>query len=289
MTGFGEARREAAGATLHVQIRTVNHRHLNIHFKVPEALEALEPAVTAVLKERLVRGHVRYRLDLSEPEDADASLTVDHDRVRAYVAALEQLKFEHGIVGDVDLDLVARFGDIFRTAATFEDGIDLEPVLEATRAALDDVVETREREGKALESDLLASIAAIETAAEAIAERAPGRLERERDRLKQAIAELSGEVGVDEDRLAREVAYLAERWDINEELVRLRSHVASFRETVQAEGDEPVGKRLGFWLQEMHREANTIGAKANDSEIVGQVVGIKTEIEKLREQVENVE
>jgi uncharacterized protein (TIGR00255 family) len=122
-----------------------------------------------------------------------------------------------------------------------------------------------------------------------VAERAPARLTAERDRLRAAIAELAGEVATDEDRLAREIAYLAERWDISEELVRLRSHIDFFRDMMRQEGHEPVGKRLRFISQEMLREANTIGSKANDVGIQHQVVAIKNEIERLREQVENVE
>jgi len=129
----------------------------------------------------------------------------------------------------------------------------------------------------------------MDAALDAVELRAPQRLLEERDRLRAAVAELSGDAQLDEDRLAREVAYLAERWDINEEVVRLRSHIEQVRQLVDADGSEPVGKRLGFWVQEMHREANTIASKANDAEVARLAVEIKTAIEKLREQVENVE
>ena len=119
--------------------------------------------------------------------------------------------------------------------------------------------------------------------------RAPERLVAERDRLREAVRELAEQVPLDEDRLAREIAYLAERWDINEELVRLRSHIGLFQEALSADGEEPVGKRLGFLVQEMHREVNTIGSKANDSEISHDSVRLKEEVERIREQVENIE
>ena len=122
-----------------------------------------------------------------------------------------------------------------------------------------------------------------------IARRAPERLIAERDRMRKAVSELAGDVSVDEERLAREIAYMAERWDISEELVRLRSHIELFRQTLDGAADEPVGKRLGFLTQEMHREANTIGSKANDAEIDHRVIAIKEELERLREQIENVE
>jgi uncharacterized protein (TIGR00255 family) len=150
-------------------------------------------------------------------------------------------------------------------------------------------LQMREDEGRRLHDDLEGRLRAIDAALSAVAERAPERLVAERERLRNAIAELSGGVAVDPDRLAQEVAYLAERWDINEELVRFRSHNELFRELLDATAAEAVGKRLSFLVQEMNREANTIGSKANDAAISHRVVAIKEEIERLREQVENVE
>jgi uncharacterized protein (TIGR00255 family) len=137
--------------------------------------------------------------------------------------------------------------------------------------------------------DLEGRLAAMTEALERVETRAPARLLAERDRLREAVKELSEQVPVDEDRLAREVAYLAEKWDINEELVRFRSHIELFQQALSADGAEPVGKRLGFLVQEMHREANTIGSKANDSEISHDSVRLKEEVERIREQVENIE
>src|SRR5690606_35151235 len=158
-----------------------------------------------------------------------------------------------------------------------------------TEAAAREAVRMREDEGRRLQADLEERLAAIEAALAVVADRAPARLVEERDRLRAAIRELVGEIGVDEERLAREIAYLAERWDISEEIVRLRSHIELFRETIAGAQGAPVGKRLRFVSQEMLREANTIGAKANDVTIQHQVIAIKNEIDRLREQIENVE
>jgi uncharacterized protein (TIGR00255 family) len=158
-----------------------------------------------------------------------------------------------------------------------------------TDAAARAAIQMRENEGDRLEKDLQDRLSAIEAALHVIAERAPARLLAERDRLRKAVAELAGEIGMDEERLAREIAYAAERWDISEEVVRLRSHIEMFRQTLAASADEPVGKRLGFLTQEMHRETNTIGSKANDAEIEHRVIAVKEELERLREQIENVE
>ena len=192
--------------------------------------------------------------------------------------------------GEPDLAQLLRFSDVI---VRDDEGVRVEVPADDIRAVIEDAARAtsamREDEGRRLQADLEARIAAIETALDAIAELAPARLAAERDRLRGVIAELAGGVAVSEERLAQEVAYLAERWDINEELVRFRSHNELFRELMAANPEEPVGKRLSFLVQEMHREANTIGSKANHAAIAHRVVAIKEEVERLREQVENVE
>ena len=158
-----------------------------------------------------------------------------------------------------------------------------------TEAAAAEVVELREAEGARLQRDLEEHLQAIEEALVRVEAQAPERLVAERDRLRAAVAELTEAHSVDEDRLAREIAYLAEKWDLNEEIVRFRSHVELFTEALQADASEPVGKRLGFLVQEMNREANTIGSKANDAQVTQTAVTLKEEVERLREQLENVE
>lgn len=302
MTGFGDMERETEAGRLHVEIRTENHRHFHTHFRLPAEAERWETELTRILRERISRGHVRFRLDFEPGEGAGRPLEVDHKRAAAYLAAMDDIERRHGsslfnstrrtlrrLFRGVDAGLLLRLGDVLRSGDDAAGRIDAEALFAATREALEKVAMTRAREGEALARDLLESVAAIEAALARIEERAPERLREERDRLRAAVSELSVEAGLDEDRLAKEVAFLAERWDINEEIVRLRSHLSEFRGLVHGEDSDPAGKRLGFWVQEMLREANTIGSKANDSEIARQVVEIKTAIEKIREQVENVE
>jgi uncharacterized protein (TIGR00255 family) len=289
MTGFGEVQRETGVGILSVQVRTVNHRHFHTHFRLPVGAERWEADLTQVLREGISRGHVHMRLSLQSGPDMARPVEVDHARLRAYLSALKEIQDEHGLPGDPDMGLIMRFGDIFQAPPDEVEQISFAEVAEATRGALAMAVEMREREGEAMAADLLASISEIGVALDAVEVRAPQRLVEERDRMKAAVAELIGDGQVDEERLAREVAYLAERWDINEEAVRLRSHLDQFTALLQEEVAEPAGKRLGFWVQEMHREANTIGSKANDAELARLAVDIKTAIEKLREQVENVE
>jgi len=167
--------------------------------------------------------------------------------------------------------------------------VDAASLRDVVERATDAAVEMREAEGRRLQEDLEERMTAISRELDGVEERAPVRLERERERLRERIDELVEGREVDEERLAREVAYLADKWDISEEIVRFRAHVEHFRELLSEPAGEPAGKRLGFVVQEMHREANTLGAKANDPEISQAVVQIKEEIERLREQVENVE
>ncbi len=289
MTGFGEVQREAPEGLIGVQVRTVNHRHFHTHFRLPSGAERYESNLAQIIREQISRGSVHFRLTYQRGAAGVDAVPVDHQRVRAYLAALQEIQERHGIEGRIDLSLLARLSDVFTPPPEDIEHLPLDEVALATREALALVVAVREEEGKALAADLLGSLGQIRAALEAIELRAPQRLVEERDRLRAAVVELTQDVELDEERLAREVAFLAERWDIHEEIVRLRSHLEQFQQLIEGGEAEPVGKRLAFWVQEMHREANTIGSKGNDAEVAKRVVDIKTAIERLREQVENVE
>jgi uncharacterized protein (TIGR00255 family) len=292
MTGFGEAERDTPLGRMRAEIRTVNHRYFSANLRLASWFERFEPQIREWLRGHFPRGHVNFSLRLEGVTGASGQspLMLDVERARAYQALLQDLKRELGLPGEVDVALLSRFGDLFRPADT----VDAEPFEpEQVRAVIDSaaraVLVMRDDEGLKLEADLQGRLVAIEQAMQVIGLRAPARLVAERDRLRQAIRELAGEISVDEERMTREIAFLAERWDISEELVRLNSHIDLFRKTLASAADEPVGKRLGFLTQEMHRETNTIGSKANDAEIEHRVITIKEELERLREQIENVE
>ena len=294
MTGYGEAERATPAGLLRAEVRTVNHRHFNANFRTPNALARWEGELREWLRALIPRGHANCTVRLEPlPGSAAAALglRIDEERVAAYLGLWAELKARFDVHGQPDLALLARYPDIFsRDDAAEATG---EVTADDLRALIEDAarrtIAMREDEGKRLQADLEERLAAIDRALDEIAELAPERLAAERDRLREAIRELSAGVAVNEDRLAQEVAYLAERWDINEELVRFRSHNELFRELLAADAAEPVGKRLSFLVQEMHREANTIGSKANHARIAHRVVAIKEEVERLREQVENVE
>ncbi|MDQ3522861.1 MAG: YicC family protein [Gemmatimonadota bacterium] len=292
MTGYGEAERTTPAGLLRVELRTVNHRYLHTNFRTPQALSRLEPEMRDWLRGSFVRGSVNctVRLD-AETALRPAGVAVDEERVAAYLSAFRDLGERFGVPGTPDLALLVRFGDVLIRDREPEAGVELDP--EELRVVIRDAAAAttrmREDEGQRLAEDLRARLDAITVALRQIEHDAPGRLVSERDRLRGAIRELAGGVAVDEARLAQEIALLAERWDLHEELVRFRSHIELFRELLGADPEEAVGKRLGFLVQEMHREANTIGSKANHAGIAHRVVAIKDEIERLREQVENVE
>jgi len=293
MTGFGDAEVGVAAGRLLVEVRTVNHRHLHTTFRLPASLSRWEAEMREWLRAFFSRGHVSCTVRVAaEGESAEPRpIRIDEERVGAYLAAFREISTRFGLLGEPDLHLLARYNDIFLRDGAEEETEEVPA--DALRAAVEEAarrnVRMREDEGRRLHADLEGRLAAMEAALAAVRERAPERLLSERDRLRAAVRELAAGVAVDEDRLAQEVAYLAERWDVSEELVRFASHVELFRELLGAGAEEPVGKRLGFLVQEMHREANTIGAKANDAVIAHRVVAIKDEIERLREQVENVE
>jgi uncharacterized protein (TIGR00255 family) len=293
MTGYGEAERDTEDGRLRVEVKTVNHRFFNAHLRTPPGFDRFEHQIQKWLRTGIARGHVSYTLTLDRSASALAqdAVQLDLERARRYRSVLETLREELQLPGEVDLALMSRFGDLFRAPdrAAEGPGADREVLESLTQEAVAAVVATREAEGTRLREDMESRLDAMEERLSEVEAKAPGRLLAERDRLREAIGALMESEEIDEDRLAREVAYLAERWDINEEIVRLRSHLSQFREALSADGSEPVGKRLGFLVQEIHREANTIGSKANDPDITRASVSMKEELERLREQLENVE
>jgi uncharacterized protein (TIGR00255 family) len=292
MTGYGEAETATAAGRVRVELRTVNHRYLNVNARLPTALARMEPELRDWLRGPFSRGHVNCTVRIEKDDAAAAAgFRIDEERVTGYLALLRELSDRFGIAGAPDLSLITRFNDVIVRADPEGESaqVTAEELREAVLAAAEQTNRMRDDEGVRLHRDLEERIASIAGALTEIERLAPERLRTERDRLRAAVRELLDGVAPDESRISQEIVMLAERWDLNEELVRFRSHLELFRELLAANSDEPVGKRLGFLVQEMHREANTTGAKANSSAIAHQVVAIKDEIERLREQVENVE
>lgn len=287
MTGFGAAEGTVGAARVTVEVRSVNHRFFNPTIKLPSAFARWEGEVREALRARVARGHVT--LFARAERNATLGATIDEEKFAAYVAQLRLLQARHGLTGELDIGTVLRMPEVFAAAEAVEDtgtAAELVAIVETAAIALGAM---REEEGRRLAAFLRERIGVIEAALGRIAARAPQRLIEQRDRLRDAVQELAEGVALDEQRLAQEVAMLADRLDVSEELDRFASHVAAFRATLHEGAADGVGKRLGFLLQEMLREANTTGSKASDAVMLQDVVLVKEELERIREQVENLE
>ena len=287
MTGYGSAEGAVGGGRLRVEIRTVNHRFFNPALRLPAELAPLEGEMRELLRRRLERGHASVSARWVESPRADGAVAVDVAKAKAVLAALKDLKKRLKLKGEPDLAFVARLPDVLTVRGGDSAPVEWDLVRPLVDAAADEVVAMRGREGRALAADLTARLDALEAHAAEITTRAPARVAAERDRLRKAVRELADGAGLDEQRVAVEVALLADRLDIAEELVRFRTHVAACRAALA--GDQAAGKQLGFLAQELLREVNTIGSKAQDAEIAQRVIAMKGELEKFREQLENLE
>jgi uncharacterized protein (TIGR00255 family) len=289
MTGFGAADGTVGGGRVSVEVRSVNHRYFNPSIRLPGVLARWEGDVREALRRRVSRGHVTLNARL-ESEDGGELAPIDETRFAAYVERLRELQRRYGLQGDVDLGTVLRLPEVLggnvREDLPAEAGPELVAIVDR---AIDALLAMRGDEGRRLAAYLEERVAVIEGALERIATRAPARLVEQRDRLRQAVRELADGVAVDEHRLAQEIAILADRLDVSEEISRFRGHITAFRAALAAPQPDGVGKRLGFLLQEMLREANTTGSKGSDAAIVADVLLIKEELERIREQVENLE
>jgi len=288
MTGFGSADGVVGTARISVELRTVNHRFFSPSLKLPTALSRWESEVREALRKRIARGHVTVSARMERT--AQPGALIDEARFADYAAQLKALRTANGLGGDVDVATVLRLPDVVRVGAEDdvpEDGAEaLVAIVDQAAAALTTM---REREGARLAAVILERLALVEGAVERIAARAPERVVAQRDRLLENVARLASGVALDEQRLAQEVAILADRLDVGEEIDRFRTHIAAFGDALRDGAGEAVGKRLGFLLQEMLREANTTGSKANDATIQRDVIAVKEELERIREQVENIE
>jgi uncharacterized protein (TIGR00255 family) len=287
MTGFGQADGTVGTSRVLVEVRTVNHRFFSPSIKLPGAYGRWETEVREAMRLKVSRGHVT--LTARSERLATQAITVDDERFAAVVAQLRDLHDRHGLSGGVDLATVLRMPDVMSAPREDEDTGTAADLIAIVDIALDHLGRARAEEGARLVTVLRERLDMVDAALQRIALRAPERLLAQRDRLRSAVRELADGLAVDEGRLAQEIAILADRMDVSEELDRFRSHITAFNGVLSDTGGEPVGKRLGFLLQEMLREANTTGSKAADAAILHDVVGVKEELERIREQVENLE
>jgi uncharacterized protein (TIGR00255 family) len=288
MTGFGRGESATALGKLTVETRSINHRYSDISLRVPKRLSPFEMRIKELIKSQVSRGRVDVLMKLDTTGEVSLQLEVDWYIAEQYYTALQGLKQKFNLAGDVTLDILAGAKDLITAKEDQEDveqyWLEIEPVI---RQSLDSMNAMKQTEGQSLARDIEGRLDHIRTELLAIKERFPLSLEAYRDRLKEKLQSLLGGLEVDPVRFQQEIAILAERTDITEEIVRAESHLSQFAMLLRAR--EAVGRKLDFLLQEIHREVNTISSKANDAAMSQRVVEIKSELEKIREQVQNIE
>ncbi len=290
MTGYGRGEQSQDGCKIVSEVSTVNRRQAEVNVYLPRELEQLDARVRTDVNKRVARGRITARITLHVSESAVIShAQVNTALAKMYARELKKLAAELKIPGEISLDMLVRAPGVFQSETAFADAERFWPAVETSLAkALDGCITMREREGAHLAKDLKGRIAAMRKAVVKVQKEAPAMVARYREQLRERIKNAGLPLPVEEDeRLQKEIIYFADRSDISEELTRLQSHFKQFEECTRSA--DPVGRTLDFLAQEMNREVNTIGSKASDSVIGREVVLLKTELEKFREQVQNVE
>lgn len=288
MTGYGRGASSGPGRSFVVEVRSVNNRYLDCNVRLPRVYALAEDGIQKRVKRAVTRGKVDVFVTVEHTGEEPVTVSLNEGVVAGYCQALNRMEEQFGLRNDVSVSLISQFPDVFRVEKTPEDLEQVsEELFQAADAALADYSIMREREGQKLAEDLLEKLDRLETLNAQVEERAPERVNAYRERLFQRLQEVLEDRQVDESRVLTEAAIFADKTAVDEETVRLRSHIEQFRALV-AQGS-PVGRKLDFLIQEMNRETNTIGSKANDLELSTLCVEMKSEIEKLREQIQNVE
>ncbi|NLL63165.1 MAG: YicC family protein [Ruminococcaceae bacterium] len=288
MTGYGHAQIETDSLFVSVEMKSVNHRYFELYPRVPRAYGFLEEKIKSYLLNRISRGKIECNVSIEALDLDDVVVRVNHSLAKAYLNALTELAETYELRNDISATSLTRYGEIL---SVHKDEIDTETIWEVVKGVLEQAtnsfIEMRECEGEKLKEDIFSRIVSIEEMINSIEKRSPETIKEYNEKLKARIRELLEDVTVDEQRLLTEVAIFADKVAIDEELVRLRSHLEQLREMF--EETTAVGRKMDFLVQEINREVNTIGSKATDLEINKIVVEIKAEAEKIREQVQNIE
>lgn len=288
MTGFGRAEIHEDSRRYTVEIKTVNHRYLEANIKMPKALSIFESSIRSILKEYLERGKVDMFITYEDSNNSSGSVKYNSAVAHQYFDYLNQMSKEFGLDNDIRISGLSRFPEVFTMEEAEVDEDTLWKGLEkAVRGALAQVVETRTAEGENLKKDLIEKLDDMLKGVAFIEERAPGVVEEYRSRLTAKIHDMLGNAEIDEARIVTEVTIYADKISVDEEVVRLRSHIETMKNTIEKGGH--IGRKLDFIAQEMNREANTTLSKANDLATSDIAIELKTSIEKVREQIQNIE
>ena len=288
MTGYGRAKQERNGRTITVELRAVNHRYLDCTVKAPRQYGFLDEAVKKAAAARMARGKVEVFVGVEVEEGGDVAVKINHALAKRYLDALHELRERYALRDDVTVMGLAKMPEVLGSERVEQDADELtRDVLAVFDEACDGFDEMRRREGEKLAEDVQRRSAAIERMVGEVEQRAPERVREYREKLLARMREVLADSGIDETRILTEAAIYADKTAVDEETVRLRSHLHQLDAMLRE--NQPVGRKLDFLVQEMNREANTIGSKANDVSLARIVVDIKGEIEKIREQIQNIE
>lgn len=289
MTGFGRGTYSENGKEFTVEIKSVNHRYIDFYIKLPRQIGYLEERVREVVSKSLFRGKVDIFVSFEDRSSDSKNVTLDEALAGAYIQAIDKLKEKYNLKDDVSVSLISRFPDVLKIEKNEDDEEQLWSVLnKALEMAISSLIQMREKEGNELRTSLLQKADYLEEIISQISNRSPEVVIEYKQKLENRIKELLNQQTIDENRIAMEVAIFADRCGIDEELVRLGSHLVQLREILNIK-KQPVGRKLDFLVQEINREINTIGSKSNDIIITKNVLELKSETEKIREQIQNIE
>lgn len=290
MTGFGRCRTVLHGREISVEIKSVNHRFFEFSCRTPKGYGFLDDKLKALVNSRVSRGKIDMFVTVGTAEDTPAEVKINHSLVSGYINAMKEISETYGIENDVTVTAISRFPDVYTVSKAPENEEEITAdVLEAANTAIDGFITMREAEGEKMKADILGRAEVILATVDEIDERSPQTVkeyeERLLDRINRTLQDYN--INIDEQRVLTEVAVFADKVAVAEETVRLRSHFAQLSKIMESQ--TPIGREIDFIIQEMNREANTIGSKVQDAEIAHKVVKIKSEIEKMREQIQNIE
>ena len=288
MTGYGSAKRIAAGFEISVELKSVNNRYLETSVRMPRSFLFAEETVKSAVQRHISRGKVDVFVNISSAGADDVTVKVDESLLKAYMDAVAHIAEEYSLPKELSALSASRFPDVLTVERSEMDADAVSAAIcEVVEEALTDFDKMRVREGEKLRADVLSRLRAIDTYVVAVENAAPDTVEAYRKRLEQKMAEVLGTAGIDENRILAEAAIFADHIAVDEETVRLRSHMSQLDSMIN--GNSPIGRKIDFLVQEFNREANTIGSKCQNSDIAHTVVDLKSEIEKIREQIQNIE
>lgn len=287
MTGYGKSTLNVNSREYQVEIRTVNHKYSDISIKMPKIMSYLEDNIRKEISTQIKRGKIDILISFENYAQETNNVRINTELAKLYIKELRELAKEENISANIDVIEISKFPDVLKIKCDFDENLIKEEISEALRDALNQVIKMRENEGTQIAGDILTKISQIESKTEEIFELSTGLIDEYVVKLEARVKELLKTDELDKSRLMQEIVIYADKCSVEEEITRMRSHILQLRNLLKV--NEPVGKKMDFLIQEMNRETNTIGSKANNLEITNRVVDIKTILEDIREQIQNIE